>query len=141
MMEKRKILTIAVDFDGTCVSHRYPDIGVDSPLAVKCLSLIQEAGHKIILHTMRSGEELADAIKWFETKGIKLYAVNVNPAQAQWTTSPKIYADIYIEDAAVGTPLIRMSGEPRPMVDWYQVIKMLYKKGVIDIETSAEIEV
>ena len=79
---------IAVDFDGTCVTHDYPRIGKEIG-ATKVLKHLVEAGHKLILNTMRSGKELQDAIHWFNENGIELYGVNENPIQKHWTTSPK----------------------------------------------------
>ena len=54
---------IAVDFDGTIVSHMYPEIGVDNPNAIRVLKKLIEQGHQLILWTMRSGPELAEAVK------------------------------------------------------------------------------
>ena len=47
--------TIAVDFDGTCVEHDYPEVGLDVEGAVETLKELQSRGHRIILYTMRSG--------------------------------------------------------------------------------------
>lgn len=115
---------IAVDFDGTIVDHRYPDIGAPVPGALEWLKRFQEAGAKLILWTMRSdradqGPTLTDAVTYLKSNGIKLYGVNGNPSQASWTQSPKAYAHIYIDDAAAGCPLRdnpRAGG--RPFVDW-----------------------
>jgi hypothetical protein len=77
---------------------------------------------------MRSGKELNDAIKWFESNGIKLYGIQENPTQSSWTTSPKAYAQLYIDDAALGCPLIinnKLSS--RPFVNWNEVEKILFK--------------
>ena len=35
-------MTIAVDFDGTIVEHRYPRIGEEIPFAVETLKLLQQ---------------------------------------------------------------------------------------------------
>lgn len=51
-----KPIIIAIDFDGTVVDHRFPDVGPDAPGALPVLRKIVEKGHKIILWTMRSGE-------------------------------------------------------------------------------------
>ena len=40
-----------------------------------------------------------------EAGGIEFFGVNCNPAQASWTTSPKIYSHVYVDDAAAGCPL------------------------------------
>lgn len=112
---------IAVDFDGTCVTHEYPNIGKDIG-AVPVLKKLADRGYKIILNTMRSGKELSDAVKWFEENEISLYGINNNPTQKSWTTSPKVYAHIYIDDAALGCPLKMVpSISDRPYVDWKKV--------------------
>lgn len=118
---------IAVDFDGTCVSHEYPSVGKDIG-AVPVLKKLTENGHKLILNTMRSGDELSDAVKWFEENEISLYGINNNPSQKFWTDSPKVYAHLYIDDAALGCPLIfdhAISG--RPFVNWVMVDEILEK--------------
>ncbi len=117
-------MIIAVDFDGTCVEHRYPDIGQDVPHAVESLKKLIKMGHDLILYTMRDGEELKQAEKWFENRDIKLYASQKNPQQSSWTSSNKCYANKYIDDAAVGCPLI-IPFRGRPYVDWERVMKLL----------------
>ena len=101
-----KNMIICVDFDGTVVRHRYPDIGPDVPGAVETLKKLVSNGHKLILYTMRSGKELEDAKGWFFDRNITLYGVNENPKQKSWTTSPKCWAELYIDDAGLGCPLI-----------------------------------
>jgi hypothetical protein len=93
-------MIICVDFDGTCVKHFFPLVGPDVPFAVDVLKKLVGSGHQLVLYTMRSGETLADAVKWFEEKEIPLYGINANPEQPTWTTSPKVYAQLYIDDSA-----------------------------------------
>ena len=118
-------MIIAVDFDGTCVYHEFPVVGGDVPNAVDVLKELANR-HKLILYTMRSGDKLEDAIAWFREREIPLWAANGNPQQASWTRSPKVYAHKYIDDAAVGVPLIY---DPtvcaRPFVDWIKVQEIL----------------
>ena len=122
---------IAVDFDGTCVTHDYPRIGKEIG-AVKVLKRLVEAGHKLILITMRSGKELQDAIHWFNENGIELYGVNENPTQKHWTTSPKVYAHMYIDDAAFGCPLRNVPDfSDRPFVDWDSIYRQLIRMGIV----------
>lgn len=123
-----KTLTIAIDFDGTCTTHAYPDIGEDVG-AVPVIKKIKEAGHNIILWTMRDEKELQEAVNWFEDNGIELFGVNRNPHQA-WSCSPKAYAHFYIDDAAVGCPLLHDEGI-RPYVDWGAIEELMVKWGVI----------
>ena len=42
-------MTIAVDFDGTIVTHEYPKIGKPIPFAFATLKKLQEEHHRIIL--------------------------------------------------------------------------------------------
>ena len=124
-------MTIAIDFDGTCVTHEYPEIGRDLG-ATTTLKTLVDNGHKLILLTMRSGKTLEDAKHWFEERGIILYGVNENPSQKRWTESPKVYANLYIDDANLGTPLIKNSiASDRPYVDWKLVLIDLYNRGCI----------
>lgn len=121
---RKDTMIIGIDFDGTCVTHDYPNIGREIG-AAPVLKKLADAGHKLILWTMRSGEYLEEAVDWFEIHEIPLYGVNKNPEQHNWTDSPKAYCNLYIDDAALGIPLRVSSKEPRPYVDWYKVCEML----------------
>lgn len=46
-------MIIAVDFDGTCVTHEFPRVGAEIG-AAEVLKELTDKGHKIILFTMRS---------------------------------------------------------------------------------------
>lgn len=122
---------IAVDFDGTCVEHEFPNVGQDVPHADRVLRRLAANGCKLILWTMRSdsdeGKPLTDAVKWFKDKNIPLFGINENPSQKNWTQSPKAYAALYIDDAALGCPLkpSPKTGN-RPIVDWEQVEGVLF---------------
>ena len=124
---------VSVDFDGTCVTHEYPNIGRDIGAGVVLRKLVAR-GNKIILHTMRSGDHLLDAVSWFRENGIDLYGINENPDQHSWTSSPKPYAHIYIDDAALGCPLksdeINRNG--RPFCDWELIGNELDRMGYFD---------
>lgn len=122
---------IAIDFDGTCVTHDYPRIGKDIN-AVNVLKKLVTNGHKLILNTMRSGKELKEAINWFKKNDIELYGANENPTQKKWTNSPKVYAHLYIDDAALGCPLkMDLSISDRPFVDWEAVSCSLKDNGIL----------
>lgn len=117
-------LIIGVDFDGTVVEHRYPEIGPDVPHAVEWLKQLTDAGARIILWTMRDTECLEEAVGWYERHGIPLWGVNKNPAQ-HWTTSPKAYCNVYVDDTAIGVPLVHPPSGRRAFVDWSLVGPML----------------
>jgi hypothetical protein len=138
-------MTIGIDFDGTCVTYEFPAIGKDIG-AVHILRQLTDQGHKLILFTMRSditapesndvnivlqgGNYLTDAINWFNDNNIPLYGIQTNPTQHTWTTSPKAYCDLYIDDAALGCPLIHIA-HARPHVDWLKVKQILYDKQIL----------
>lgn len=139
-------MDIAVDFDGTCVTHEFPSVGKDIG-AQPVLRRLVDHGHNLILWTMRNncenntnfsaevpeihnGNHLDDAIEWFKNNDIPLYGIQRNPTQDSWTTSPKAYAQIYIDDAALGCPLVFETGA-RPYVDWHKVELLLEERGVL----------
>lgn len=125
---------ICVDFDGTCVYHEYPKVGAPCPGAINALKYLVNKGNKLILFTMRSGKELEDAVNWFKDNNIPLYGVQENPTQKRWTTSPKAYGQIYIDDSACGCPLISNSNVDRPYVDWKSVLRWLIVNKGIGVE-------
>jgi len=136
---------VCVDFDGTCVTHEFPRIGRFIG-AQRVLRRLVEEGHKLILWTMRSdvvepsspdpnihadgGDYLTQAVKWFERFEIPLWGINSNPEQSSWTHSPKAYAYLYIDDAALGIPL-KYGLTERPYVDWGAVEDMLESIGYL----------
>lgn len=118
-------MTIAIDFDGTCVTDAYPNIGEDIGAAPALLELVAQ-GHRLILLTMRSGDTLRDAENWFRAYGIPLYGVNRNPAQWHFSRSPKVFADLYIDDHALGSPLKTDPAlSPKPFLDWVKAREIL----------------
>ncbi|MBQ7856303.1 MAG: hypothetical protein IJ348_04215 [Alistipes sp.] len=121
---------IAVDFDGTCVTHDYPYIGQDIG-AVPVLRELADAGYRLILYTMRSGKLEKDAVAWFKENGIPLYGVNKNPEQKSWTSSVKPYAQLYIDDCGLGIPLKTSPTSERPFVDWVRVRELLVQEGYL----------
>lgn len=123
-------LVIAIDFDGTCVTHEYPYMGSDIG-AVPVLKELTDAGYHLVLNTMRSGKTEKEAVKWFKDNDIPLYGVNKNPDQKSWSASPKVYADLYIDDSALGVPLTSSSTSTRPYVDWIRVREWLVAEGYL----------
>lgn len=143
---------IAIDFDGTCVTHEFPEVGKEIG-SEPVLRALVENGHKLVLNTVRphkpkksnnaSDHEmtsddrdfLQEAIDWFAERNIPLYGINENPEQRTWTDSPKVLARIYIDDAALGVPLaVNLKLSQKAFVDWSAVAKMLHQIGAITIE-------
>jgi hypothetical protein len=133
-------MIIAIDFDGTCVTHEYPKVGQDIG-AAPVLKKLADKGHKLMLWTMRGTkphtdgtDTLGDAVKWFADNEIPLWGVNENPVQqaSGWSNSHKQHAELYIDDAALGCPLIlNIEKSPRPFVNWIVVESYLENIGVI----------
>lgn len=141
-------MVIAVDFDGTCTTHEFPHVGKDIG-AAKVLKKLVKNGHHLILYTMRSdrdkggethdptikditGTFLTDAVQWFDDNGIPLYGIQANPTQHKWTKSPKCYAQLYLDDAALGCPLKwDATLSDKPFVDWKKVERLLKKQGIL----------
>lgn len=125
-------LVIAVDFDGTIVTHAYPEIGKVIPGALDWLKRFKAEGAKLILWTMRSGDDLEAAIEYLLSNGVEVDAANENlEDQSHWTTSPKILADIYIDDRNAACPVIQPINEPA-QVNWQLVgpnVILKLKKG------------
>lgn len=146
---------IVIDFDGTCVAHDFPRIGKDIG-AVPVLKAIIGKGHKLVLSTMRSNNQkvalegcdpvitkthgpwLDEAVKWFADNEIPLYGIQTNPTQKHWTTSPKAFGQLMIDDAALGCPLVYPDASPdgshtdeRPYIDWVAVEKLLTIQGIL----------
>jgi len=126
-MEQR---IVAVDFDGTLCEHRYPDVGEEVPGAFDTLRELSKH-HRLILWTMRHSHRLKDAVDWCRARGIEFWGVNKNPEQRKWTGSPKAYAHVYIDDAALGCPLVHPASGARPYVDWSKVAERLRNDGYL----------
>ena len=99
-------MKIAVDFDGTIVEHRYPEIGKEVPFATVTLRKLIDEGHKLILWSVREGKLLDEAVAWCEKRGVHFYAVNKDfdedtPEKSR-NFSRKIKADLFIDDRNVG---------------------------------------
>lgn len=110
---------IAVDFDGTIVEHRYPEIGKEIPFATDTLRMLIEDHHRLILWTVREGKLLQDAIDWCHERGVDFYAVNSDfPEEKRDGNayfSRKIKADYFIDDRNIG-------GLP----DWGQIYQIIH---------------
>ena len=111
-------IVIALDFDGTLVTHEWPNIGKDIG-AFKFLIDLKEANPEIeyILWSVRSGHLLNLAAGHCRGSGLKLWGVNQNPTQSEWSASPKAHAHIYVDDVAIGAPLIPVPGK-KPYINW-----------------------
>ena len=98
-------MTIAVDFDGTIVEHKFPEIGKEKPFAIETLLQLQEDGNRLILWTSREGELLEKAVAFCHERGLDFYAINSNQPRGALFASQagtKVVADVYIDDRNLG---------------------------------------
>jgi len=96
-------MIIAVDFDGTIVTHEYPRIGKEIPFAIDVLKrLQQEEHHLLILWTVRTGELLEEALRYCKERGLEFYAANKNYPEEEENEPRKLTADMFIDDRNVG---------------------------------------
>ena len=93
-------MKIAVDFDGTIVEHRYPEIGEEKLFAFETLKQLQKLGHQLILWTFRNGKELDEAVSYCKKHGVEFYAVNKSYPEEEFLESKisrKIDADVLLK--------------------------------------------
>ena len=98
-------MKIAVDFDGTIVEHKYPEIGKEIMFAFQTLRALQEEKHQLILWTYRSGKELDAAVEYCRRNGVVFYAINSSYPEEEFDEdydSRKIDADLFIDDRNIG---------------------------------------
>ena len=111
-------MKIAVDFDGTIVTHAYPQIGKPIPFAIETLKKLQrEDMCQIILYTCREGQLLDDAVNYCKERGLEFYAVNAAfPEETpDMRIARKLDADVFIDDHNLG-------GLP----DWGVIYQMIH---------------
>ena len=113
-------MVIAVDFDGTIVEHRYPEIGKELPFATETLRMLIKERHKLILWSVREGRLLEDAVNWCRERGVEFYAINKDfpeeNVELNKHFSRKLKADLFIDDRNIG-------GLP----DWGQIYRMVHE--------------
>ena len=112
-------MTIAVDFDGTIVEHRYPAIGPELPFARETVKRVHKERQRRILWTVREGRLLDEAGRFWQQRGLTFYAINSNypeesPLHATYTR--KLQADLFIDDRNLG-------GLP----DWGIIYRMVHE--------------
>ncbi len=111
-------MIIAVDFDGTIVEHKYPEIGQEVPFAIDTLKMLIKDQHRLILWSVREGALLDEAVEWCRARGVEFYAVNKDYPEEEKEKnnhfSRKLKADFFIDDRNVG-------GLP----EWGQIYQMI----------------
>lgn len=125
-------MTIAVDFDGTIVEHRYPAIGPEKPFATETLRMLARDGHQLILWTVREGRLLDDAVAWCRERGVAFWAVNRDfpeeDIERNRDYARKLRVDLFIDDRNLG-------GLP----DWGTIYRMISEnKSWTDLQNEGQ---
>jgi len=113
---------IAIDFDGTIVEGKYPDIGKPKIFAFETLKKLQEDGYLLVLWTFRYGKKLTEAVEFCKSNGIEFYAVNNSYPEEKFIAeemSRKIDADIFIDDRNIGG-----------MYSWGEIYQMITNEKI-----------
>lgn len=99
-------MTIAVDFDGTIVEHKYPAIGEELPFATDTLKMLIRDRHRLILWSVREGHLLDEAVEWCRQRGVEFYATNKDYPEESRENNPqfsrKLKVDLFIDDRNIG---------------------------------------
>lgn len=113
-------IIIAVDFDGTLVKSKFPEIGKDLG-GRYWLGCLKALGAELVLWTCRTEGPFKEMEAWLEGTYADVFTgINVKPQNAPFDNDPrKIFAHIYVDDQALGAP---MKNDPRtndpPVFDW-----------------------
>lgn len=143
-------MDIYLDFDGTVVEHQYPNIGRCNYGCVEVIKKLQDAGHNVILNTMRvefKDGSLEQALDWFskawmcvvdksnmddfELKPLSVTTYKHSPAYWNWD----FFRDnnmIIIDDQSSGVPLKRAVMTSGYMVDWDEIDRQFKEHGIYE---------
>lgn len=97
---------IAVDFDGTLVEDKFPDIGIQKFETWERIYKwrIQNPEGRVILWTCRTGENLKAAVDYCAERELHFDAINDNIDEVKiryGENARKVYANEYWDDRAV----------------------------------------
>lgn len=133
-------MRIYLDFDGTVVEHNFPAIGAENPNAINIISLLQNAGHNIVLNTYRADIDLSyvqEALHFINShpqlvERVADYLPKKLEPQPFDLKNAKATNQLYIDDIANGIPLCRNKAlEFGMMVNWFELEKLLREENII----------
>ncbi len=133
-------MRIYLDFDGTVVEHHFPAIGAENPNSIKVISMLQLAGHDLVLNTYRADIDLSyvhEALNFLNShpnlyKPIETFLPKKLDPKNFNLENAKACNQLYIDDVAKGIPMRRNEAlEYGMMVDWIALEKLLKKEQLI----------
>lgn len=122
---------VAIDFDGTLVEDKFPEIGKPNEFMFKTVKALQANGVRVVLWTCRDGKNLIDAIAFCRNKGIVFDAINTNIPEVielYQNDTRKVFADLYIDDKAIPHLQDPVYWTDRLGIDINDFVKTLYKE-------------
>ena len=117
-----KKLVIAIDFDGTIVTNKYPNIGYLKRNAKEVINKLYDEGHDIIINSCRQGREEREMVEFLIDNEIKFDEVNENLCyriEEYENDCRKIGADVYIDDKAY----------PCNILNWNEIYNFVSRKA------------
>jgi len=100
-----KPFIVAIDFDGTIVEDKYPNIGPLKENAVSCIKLLKELGCYIIVTSCRTSPNRTSSVTERSLqRQIMQKFLRENDIPYDWVddgTQGKVVADIYVDDRAI----------------------------------------
>lgn len=107
---------LAVDFDGTIVTDKFPEIGEPNWEFIEWLKKCKDNGCRLILWTCRNNTSptcpgvLDNAVEFCNSIGLEFDAINENlpEVKEKWGgDTRKVLADYYLDDKSVIVQIIR----------------------------------
>lgn len=117
-----KKLVIAIDFDGTIVTNKYPDIGYLKRNAKDVINKLYNQGHDIIINSCRQGKEEREMVEFLLDNEIMFDKINENLCyriEEYNNDCRKIGADVYIDDKAY----------PCNIMNWNEIYRFITRKA------------
>lgn len=116
--------TYAIDWDGTIIDDKqFPAIGEPKPNCIKVMKrILEEEKGIIIIWTCRGGREQEEGIRAkLAENGITDIIFNDHVPEVSaffgGADSPKVFADVYIDDRGIFTKKI----------DWFEIEEILFE--------------
>lgn len=101
-LKTRKFI-VAIDFDGTVVEQKFPDIGNLLPFAKEVINKLYDEKYYIIIWTCRYFlEHLIPVIDFLKENNIRYHKINDNSDEMEFNPLPKIFYDVLVDDRNLG---------------------------------------
>jgi hypothetical protein len=130
-------MIIYLDFDGTVVEHQYPLVGRVNPGSFMVIEKLANAGHDIILNTMRSNFEdnsLEMSIEFMNNYPYSNFVVKSWRSNkllpSKWERPSTKMTRIFIDDIADNIPMRDGFHEGSYMVNWAELDRIFEETGL-----------